>query len=89
MTIPMAIPERKILLVYNADRGYINAVFSSLHKAVSPQTYSCELCRTTYGMTGMLRSWKDYLGEQSDSAAGRRGFEYCTGRIQTGIAIGF
>ena len=51
----------ELLVVYNADRGFFNTVFSSIHKTLSPETYTCELCRLSYGMTGMIGAWKTYL----------------------------
>lgn len=53
--------ESKLILVYNADSGFFNAVSSSVHKALSPGTYECQLCRITYGMTRMEDAWKAYL----------------------------
>ncbi len=54
-------PESKLLIVYNADSGFFNTVASSIHKALSPETYACQLCRLTYGMTHMVEAWKSYL----------------------------
>ena len=54
-------PESKLILVYNADSGFFNALSSSVHKALSPETYECQLCRITYGMTRMEDAWKTYL----------------------------
>jgi hypothetical protein len=56
-----AISETKLLIVYNADSGFFNALSSSIHKALSPDTYECQLCRITYGMTHMVGEWKAYL----------------------------
>jgi hypothetical protein len=33
----------------------------SLHKWISPQTYSCKLCQLTHGMAGPVASWKAFL----------------------------
>ena len=51
----------KLILVYNADEGLFNAVTDTIHKVMSPSTYECNLCRFTYGMTGMLKNWRKYL----------------------------
>ncbi|OUW17370.1 MAG: hypothetical protein CBD18_04900 [Opitutales bacterium TMED158] len=51
----------KLILVYNADEGLFNAVTDTIHKALSPSTYECSLCRFTYGMVGMRKSWGSYL----------------------------
>ena len=53
-------PER-LILVYNADNGLFNAVTDWSHKFFSPQTYQCSLCRYTFGLTGMLIPWKNFL----------------------------
>ena len=53
-------PDR-IILVYNADNGLFNAVTGWSHKFFSPETYQCSLCRITFGLSGMLLSWKNFL----------------------------
>lgn len=53
-------PDRMVL-VYNADRGLFNAVTAWSHKLISPQNYRCSLCRSTFGLTGMLVPWKNFL----------------------------
>ena len=53
--------SRKIILVYNADDGLFNALNDWAHKFFSPETYDCSLCLYTYGLTGMLRPWKDFI----------------------------
>ncbi|MGH7943838.1 MAG: hypothetical protein ACREF9_02320 [Opitutaceae bacterium] len=53
-------PERMVF-VYNADSGLFNAVIAWSHKLISPQTYQCSLCRSTFGLTGMLVPWKIFL----------------------------
>lgn len=51
----------KLILVYNADEGLFNAVTDTIHKVLSPSTYECSLCRFTYGMVGMRKTWGAYL----------------------------
>lgn len=51
----------KLILVYNADSGFFNAITDTAHKIFAPHTYECRLCYYTYGMAGMLRPWKDFL----------------------------
>lgn len=53
-------PE-KLILVYNADDGLINALFDWAHKFFSPETYQCNLCRFTYGLRGMRYPWREFL----------------------------
>ncbi|HTI69650.1 MAG TPA: hypothetical protein VMF06_06775 [Candidatus Limnocylindria bacterium] len=54
-------PGNHLGMVYNAESGFFNAVSDSVHKLVSPSTYACSLCRMTYGLTTMVRPWKQYL----------------------------
>ena len=43
-------PSRvELLFVYNADTGLFNTVADAAHKILSPSTYSCNLCKVTYG----------------------------------------
>ena len=51
----------KIIFVYNADSGLLNALKDTVHKAISPETYACNLCRVTYGATSMQDEWKEYI----------------------------
>ena len=53
----------KILFVYNADSGLLNSLKDTIHKAVSPETYACNLCRVTYGVTSMQDEWKEFIAE--------------------------
>jgi len=53
--------HRKILFVYNADSGTLEALKDYFHKMASPSTYECRLCGITYGNLGMRTSWKDFL----------------------------
>lgn len=59
--MPNRIDPDRIILVYNADSGLFNAVTAWSHKLISPQTYRCSLCRYTFGLTGILISWKNFL----------------------------
>lgn len=53
----------KIIFVYNADSGLINAMKDWVHKIVSPETYACSLCALTYDNLGMRRPWREYIRE--------------------------
>ncbi|MEO6246124.1 MAG: hypothetical protein ABIQ12_11890 [Opitutaceae bacterium] len=61
--MPRQNPDR-LLMVYNADEGYFNALNDWAHKFFSPETYECRLCRYTYGLTGMLAPWKLFIESQ-------------------------
>ena len=56
-----AYKEGTLIVAWNAHSGWQHAVMDSLHKWVSPQTYSCKLCRLTYGAVGPRESWKSFL----------------------------
>jgi hypothetical protein len=51
----------RLLFVYNADNGLLNALKDSIHKLRSPETYECSLCAVTYGPLAMRPEWKAYL----------------------------
>ncbi len=51
----------KLVLVYNADNGFFNAVTDMVHKVISPSTYQCSLCKYTYGIRGMIGRWSGFL----------------------------
>ena len=53
----------KIIFVYNADSGIINAMKDWAHKIVSPETYPCSLCALTYDNLGMRRPWREFVQE--------------------------
>jgi hypothetical protein len=50
----------KLLFVYNADSGAVNAVLDSMHKVLSPSTYNCKLCELTFGTFSENRAWKEF-----------------------------
>ena len=52
---------QKIIFIYNADQGKLNAAFDSIHKFVSPGTYQCQLCAMTHGSFGMKKDWKAFI----------------------------
>jgi hypothetical protein len=39
---------QELLFVYNADAGLVTGLLDTLHKVLSPSTYSCSLCAITY-----------------------------------------
>lgn len=53
----------KLIFVYNADAGIFNAMTDTIHKALSPSTYKCQLCQITYGLTSMQSEWRDFIDE--------------------------
>jgi hypothetical protein len=57
----MTHPAIRLILVYNADGGLMNALKDAVHKIVSPATYPCSLCSLTYGWVSMRRRWRRFL----------------------------
>lgn len=51
---------KKLIFVYNADSGKLNALMDSLHKVVNPSSYSCKLCELTYGAIEEKKIWKNF-----------------------------
>ncbi|MCW8830958.1 MAG: hypothetical protein OQK32_05485 [Gammaproteobacteria bacterium] len=56
----------KLIFVYNADSGLFNTVTDIAHKALSPKTYSCNLCVLTHGHFKIKQDWVEFL-EQIDT----------------------
>jgi hypothetical protein len=56
-----AAPLRALIFVYNADSSPLAQAFDFLHKAFSPGTYACNLCRVTYGTFGMKKQWREFI----------------------------
>lgn len=55
----------RLIFVYNANSGRINAILDSLHKIASPETYDCNLCAITFGNFSENKTWKKFR-EESD-----------------------
>ena len=60
-TVNKEYPQGSLVFVWNADAGMLNAVRDSLHKWISPETYSCKLCALTHDFSSARRDWKDFL----------------------------
>lgn len=50
----------RLVLVYNADTGIIEALMHAVHKQFWPETYPCSLCALTYGAVSMRGDWKRF-----------------------------
>lgn len=50
----------KLIFVYNADSGLVNSLIDIGHKALSPQTYQCNLCDLTFGVFKENKKWKQF-----------------------------
>ena len=53
----------KYYFVYNAHSSLFNKLTDAAHKALSPDTYECNLCKLTYGLTSMKKEWKAFIQE--------------------------
>ncbi|MEO1220897.1 MAG: hypothetical protein AAFY42_06045 [Pseudomonadota bacterium] len=51
---------KRLLCVYNADTGLIQALMHAVHKQFRPETYPCSLCALTYGAVSMRGDWKAF-----------------------------
>ncbi|KEO90092.1 hypothetical protein EH31_08345 [Erythrobacter longus] len=51
---------KRLICVYNADTGLIQALMHAVHKQVRPDTYPCSLCALTYGAVSMRGDWKAF-----------------------------
>ena len=51
---------QKLIFIYNANSGTVNAVLDSMHKVLSPSTYNCNLCDITFGLVGEKGVWRDF-----------------------------
>ena len=55
----------KLIFVYNADSGLMNTLMDIGHKAISPQTYQCNLCDLTYGLFSENQQWRKFREESN------------------------
>ncbi len=56
-----------LLFVYNANSNHWNKLFDAFHKAVSPETYACDLCKLTHGVFGEKDRWASFRKESSSA----------------------
>jgi hypothetical protein len=57
----MTNPAPRLILVYNADGGWLNALKDAVWKVARPATYPCSLCALTYGWVSMHGRWRRFL----------------------------
>lgn len=55
-----------LIFVYNADTGFFSSMSDFAHKILAPDTYSCNLCKLTYGNLSMKNAWREYLDSLSE-----------------------
>ncbi len=57
----------KLLFIYNANSGKMNASLDILHKTFSPSTYTCSLCSITHGILKEDKTWKTFRESDNQS----------------------
>ena len=50
----------KLIFVYNAESGKLNALFDIAHKILKPETYQCSLCALTHDALSEKKGWSDF-----------------------------
>lgn len=50
----------KLIFVYNAESGKLNALFDIAHKILKPETYQCSLCALTHDALSEKKIWSDF-----------------------------
>lgn len=53
----------KLLFVYNANSGKLNALLDAGHKLLRPSTYRCSLCALTHNTFSENKIWKTFRTE--------------------------
>jgi len=62
MARPLSAEESaRLILIYNADGGVLNAMKDAVHKIVRPASYPCSLCALTYGWVAMHSDWRRFV----------------------------
>jgi hypothetical protein len=51
----------KLIFIYNADAGAINAIKDFFKKIIKPDDYECNLCGLTFGAFAMRKEWKSFV----------------------------
>lgn len=57
----MNAPLTRLVMIYNADGGLLNAVRDSVWKTFAPTSYPCALCALAFGFFTMHAEWKRFL----------------------------
>jgi hypothetical protein len=50
----------KLIFVYNAESGKLNALFDIAHKIIKPETYQCSLCALTHDALSEKKAWSEF-----------------------------
>lgn len=76
--------EKELIFVYNAYSDLFSKVTDFAHKAISPDTYACNLCRVTYGHFARRREWADFIKRLPYKVS----FQYKNERKDLGLDMG-
>lgn len=87
MTTSLHPARARLLIVYNADGGVLNALRDALWKITSPATYPCSLCAITYGAVSMHPEWKRFLAELPFDVAFHHRDDFAAAYPDHGIAL--
>ncbi|KEO87982.1 hypothetical protein EH30_00990 [Erythrobacter sp. JL475] len=87
MTTSLHPARARLLVVYNADGGVLNALRDALWKTTSPATYPCSLCAITYGAVSMHPEWKRFLAELPFEVAFHHRDDFAAAYPDHGIAL--
>ena len=49
-----------LIFVYNTDSNPVSSLIDLGHKILSPETYSCSLCKLTHGPFTEIEEWKAF-----------------------------
>ena len=55
----------KLIFVYNAESGKLNALFDIAHKIIKPETYECSLCAITHDALSEKKVWTEFKANTS------------------------
>jgi hypothetical protein len=53
--------SQRLVFVYNANSGFLNAITDLVHKSIKPSTYTCDLCKIAFDGVTMNKAWKKYI----------------------------
>lgn len=53
--------SKRIIFVYNQNKGFVNDIKSNFKKTFSPRDYPCSLSKLTLGPFQMKTGWTDFL----------------------------
>ena len=52
--------DMQLIFIYNAEKGPLNSFIDFVHKTISPETYSCNLCAITHSFK-KRKKWSEFI----------------------------